>query len=257
MQDSGTTVSVTFTQKVSEAPYETADYTLTISRTYPDSFTDDAISSEVESMFHDVKMEVLRQAGQEFTVGEDERVMRTLKSGVSRPAASASPAPAAPAPSGGPTQQSVQAAPQPAPQPAAQPSGASMSQKIYPRTDFCLGKSAAERQAAWNLLAFQPAEWAANGGGTMKVYEVKEHADGTTDQTKTGKNFPNFSVKAEALQHIGVGVAKDVGLWINPGDSNVPLKVWDAAGGQSQAEAVDFDWESRRVELQQYAYGNR
>lgn len=148
-----------------------------------------------------------------------------------------------PAPVAGPTQQTLAAAPAPN----------TSGRKVYPRVDFCVGKQADERQAAWNLLAFQPNEWA-DGGTAMKVYDVKEHADGTTDLNNNGKNFPNFSVTKEAMQRIGVGVTNNVGLWVNEGDSNVPLKVWDQAAGQTQADAVDFPWESRRQELQQFAY---
>ncbi len=252
MTDTGTTVTVGFTQKVSEAPYETADYHFSITRTYPDSFTDEALQAEAQSMWHDAKMEVLRQAGQEFTVGEDERVMRLLKSGVARPDANPSAPSTPPVASVGPTQASAQAPPV---APAAAPVLGVNSGKIYPRVDFCLGKQSAEKQAAWNLLAFQPNEWADGNGGTTKVYEVKEHADGSTDLSKGGKNFPNFSVAKEALQHIGVQVSNNIGLWVNAGDSNVPLKVWDQAGGQTQADAVDFEWDSRRQALQGYAYG--
>lgn len=252
MTDTGTTVTVAFTQKVSEAPYETADYHFSITRTYPDSFTDEAIQAEAQAMWHDVKMEVLQQAGQEHSVGEDERVMRLLKSGVARPDAAPSPAPSTPPASVGPTQASAQAPPAP---PAAAPVLGVGGGKVYPRVDFCMGKQSAERQAAWNLLAFQPNEWSDGQGGVTKVYEVKEHADGTTDLSKNGKNFPNFSVTKEALQHIGVSVSNNVGLWINDGDSNVPLKVWDQASGKTQADAEDFDWVSRRQALQGYAYG--
>lgn len=253
MTDTGTTVTVGFTQKVSEAPYETADYHFSITRTYPDSFDDAAIKTEVEAMWHDAKMEVLRQAGQEFSVGEDERVMRLLKSGVARPDTDRSAAAPPPAPSGGPTAASAQAPPvAPAAAPVLAVGGGG---KVYPRVDFCVGKQAAVKQAAWNLLAFQPNEWSDGQGGATVVYEVKEHADGTTDTAKSGKNFPNFSVRKEALQHIGVQVSNNVGLWINDGDSNVPLKVWDQANGKTQADAEDFQWESRREALQAYAYG--
>jgi len=163
---------------------------------------------------------------------------------------------AAPAPvvAPGPTQQSVAAAP--APQPAGTASsGARVGAKIYPRVDFCVGRQSDEKQAAWNVLAFQPNEWSDGNGGTITVFEVKEHGDGTTDLAKSGKNFPNFSVMKEAFAHMGVTVGNNVGLWVNDGDSNVPLKVWDQAAGQTQADAVDFPWESRRSELQQYAYG--
>ena len=154
----------------------------------------------------------------------------------------------------GPTQQSVAAAP--APQAAGTaPGGARVGAKIYPRVDFCVGRQSDEKQAAWNVLAFQPNEWSDGNGGTIKVFEVKEHGDGTTDLARSGKNFPNFSVMKEALTHMGVAVGNNVGLWVNDGDSNVPLKVWDQAAGQTQADAVDFPWESRRSELQQYAYG--
>jgi hypothetical protein len=160
----------------------------------------------------------------------------------------------APTPAPGPTQQSVAAAP--APQAAGTaPGGARVGAKIYPRVDFCVGRQSDEKQAAWNVLAFQPSEWSDGNGGTIKVFEVKEHGDGTTDLAKSGKNFPNFSVMKEAFAHMGVTVGNNVGLWVNDGDSNVPLKVWDQAAGQTQADAVDFPWESRRSELQQYAYG--
>lgn len=160
----------------------------------------------------------------------------------------------APAPAG-PTQQSVAAAPVPRPAGGA-PAGAQVGRKVYPRVDFCVGKGADEKQAAWNLLAFQPNEWSDGNGGTIKVFEVKEHADGSTDLAKSGKNFPNFSVMKEAFIHMGVNVSNNVGIWVNDGDSNVPLKVWDQAGGQTQADAVDFDWETRRSALQQYTYAN-
>jgi hypothetical protein len=157
------------------------------------------------------------------------------------------------APPPGPTQQSVVAAPAPRPAGGA-PNGPQLGQKIYPRVDFCVGKQSDEKQAAWNLLAFQPNEWSDGNGGTIKVFEVKEHGDGSTDLAKSGKNFPNFSVMKEAFTHMGLNVSNNVGLWVNDGDSNVPLKVWDQASGQTQADAVDFPWDSRRSELQQYAY---
>jgi len=170
------------------------------------------------------------------------------------PGATAEAAPA-PAPAPGPTQQSVAAAPAPRPAGGA-PSGPQMGRKIYPRVDFCVGKGADEKQAAWNLLAFQPNEWSDGNGGTIKVFEVKEHADGSTDLAKSGRNFPNFSVMKEAFMHMGFNVTNNVGLWVNDGCSNVPLKVWDQASGQTQADAVDFEWDTRRSELQQYAYEN-
>jgi hypothetical protein len=170
------------------------------------------------------------------------------------PGATAEAAPAPPPPPG-PTQQSVAAAPVPRAATGA-PSGAQVGQKIYPRVDFCVGKGSDEKQAAWNLLAFQPNEWSDGNGGTIKVFEVKEHADGSTDVSKGGKNFPNFSVMKEAFTHMGVNVSNNVGIWVNDGDSNVPLKVWDQAGGQTQSDAVDFVWESRRADLQQYTYSN-
>ena len=99
-----------------------------------------------------------------------------------------------------------------------------------------------------------------NGGsdgnsGRIKVFEMKEGGEGTTGLVKSGKNCPSYSVMREAFTHMGVTVGNNVGLWVNDGDSNVPLKVWDQAAGQTQADAVDFPWESRRSELQQYAYG--
>ena len=52
-------VTVSFTQKVSEAPYETADYTLTIERTVPESMGDEGIIAEASGLFEQVKSEVL------------------------------------------------------------------------------------------------------------------------------------------------------------------------------------------------------
>jgi len=251
MTEPSTEVSVTFSQKVSEAPYETADYTLSITRTYPDSFDDQSILVEAEGLFKDIKMEVLKQAGQEFDLSESGVVMRTLKGGVARPDRDPPSAPSAP------TQGHATTAPPSAPVgPTAQSMAArpAMGGKVYPRVDFCVGKESDTKQAAWNLLAFHPNEWSDGNGGVIRVYEVKEHADGTTDVNRSGKNFPNFSVTAEALNQIGVGVARNVGLWVNDGDSNVPLKVWDQAGGQQQADAVPFDWNGRRGALQQYAF---
>ena len=251
MTESSTEVSVTFSQKVSEAPYETADYTLSITRTYPDSFDDESILVEAEGLFKDIKAEVLKQAGQEFDLSESGVVMRTLKSGGARPDSDQ------PRPAPAPTAGHATTAPPSAPVgPTAQSMAArpAMGGKVYPRVDFCVGKESDTKQAAWNLLAFHPNEWSDGNGGVIRVYEVKEHADGTTDVNRSGKNFPNFSVTAEALNQIGVGVARNVGLWVNDGDSNVPLKVWDQAGGQQQADAVPFDWDGRRGALQQYAF---
>ena len=58
-------VTVSFTQKVSEAPYETADYSLSIERSVPESMGDEGIIAEATSMFEQVKSEVLKQSGQE------------------------------------------------------------------------------------------------------------------------------------------------------------------------------------------------
>ena len=56
-------LTVSFTQKVSEAAYETADYTLSIERSVPESMGDDGIIAEATALFETVKTEVLRQAG--------------------------------------------------------------------------------------------------------------------------------------------------------------------------------------------------
>lgn len=243
-------LTVSFTQKVSEAPYETADYTLSIERSVPESMGDEGILAEATALFETVKTEVLRQSGQEIDLSPDGVVMRRLKSGVSRSSDSQTSAPTQAAPSG-PTATSVAAAPAPA---QAAPAGGKMTGRVYKRVDFCLGKNAEQNQTAFNLLAFQPNEWADENGGTIKVYEVKEKADGTTDVTKTGKNFPNFSVSKDALARLGMQVARDVGIWVNDGDSNVPLKVWDQASGQTQEDAIEWDWLARRQELQEFAY---
>jgi hypothetical protein len=243
-------ITISFTQKVSEAAYETADYSLSIERSVPESLGDEGILVEATSLFEQVKSEVLKQAGQEWDLTPDGVVMRRLKSGVPRTGSSnASPVQAAPVSNqAGPTASSV-AAPAGVPQ----QSGAKMSGRTYKRTDFCVGGDADTRQAAWNLLAFQPPEWDDNGN-SLKVYEVKEKADGTTDVTKAGKNFPNFSVSKDALIRLGFQPQRDVGIWINDGDSNIPIRVWDQASGQNKQEAVEFDWTERRRELQQFAY---
>ena len=243
-------LTVSFTQKVSEAPYETADYTLSIERSVPESMGDEGILAEATALFETVKTEVLRQSGQEIDMSPDGVVMRRLKSGGSRSSDSQASAPTQAAPSG-PTATSVAAAPAPA---QAAPAGGRVTGRVYKRVDFCLGKNAEQNQTAFNLLAFQPNEWADENGGTIKVYEVKEKADGTTDVTKTGKNFPNFSVSKDALARLGMQVARDVGIWVNDGDSNVPLKVWDQASGQTQDDAIEWDWLARREELQEFAY---
>ena len=175
--------------------------------------------------------------------------MRKLKSAVSKPTSNAPSAPAkAPAPSQqeGPTQRSVTA-------PPARPSGGTMTGRVYKRLPQCVGKNAEINQAAFNILAFQPATWMADTG-EQRVYTVKEHADGSTDTTNRGTNYPNFSITADAMKHCGITVERDYGVWINDGDSNVPLKVWDQVGGQTEADAIEWDWVARRAELQQYAY---
>tara|TARA_R100000700_G_scaffold17083_1_gene23444 strand:+ start:15175 stop:15918 length:744 start_codon:yes stop_codon:yes gene_type:complete len=241
-------ISVTFTQKISEQAYETSDYSLTVERTVPDA----NVVEETQALFEMAKSEVLKQAGQEFDVSDTGVVMRKLKSAVPKPTSNAPSAPAkAPAPSQqeGPTQRSVTA-------PPARPSGGTMTGRVYKRLPQCVGKNAEINQAAFNILAFQPATWSDNGGD-IKVYEVKEKADGSTDVAKSGNNFPNFSISPEALAILGFDINKNHGIWIREGDSNVPLTVWDAVGGQTEADAVEWDWLARRAELQQYAYKPR
>lgn len=241
-------ISVSFTQKVSEQPYETSDYSLTVETTVPEA----NILDETQALFAMAKSEVLKQAGQEFDLSDTGVVMRKLKSAVSKPASNAPSAPAkAPAPSQqeGPTQRSVTA-------PPARPSGGTMTGRVYKRLPQCVGKNAEINQAAFNILAFQPATWSDNGGD-IKVYEVKEKADGSTDVAKSGNNFPNFSISPDALSILGFDINKNHGIWIREGDSNVPLTVWDAVGGQTEADAVEWDWLARRAELQQYAYKPR
>tara|TARA_A100001037_G_scaffold83958_1_gene75993 strand:- start:13594 stop:14358 length:765 start_codon:yes stop_codon:yes gene_type:complete len=246
-------VTVSFTQKISEAPYETADYSLTIERSFPESMGEEGIRAEASELFTQVQAEVMKQSGQEWDLSPDGVVMRRLKSGVSRASDNKASAPQAAAPSSAPAEPAgafAQAAPvaAAAPAPAGPTAGGG---RIYNRTEFCRGKSSELQQAAFNLLAFQPAAWADNAGGTIKVYEVKESDDYSPQISKNGKEMPNFSVSKDALVHIGVNTARDVGIWIKPADSNVPLKVWDQAGGQTQADAIEWDWESRRAELHQ------
>tara|TARA_B100000586_G_scaffold14602_1_gene10016 strand:- start:1047 stop:1820 length:774 start_codon:yes stop_codon:yes gene_type:complete len=248
-------VTVSFSQKVSEAPYETADYSLSIERSIPESMGEDAILVEANAMFAEIKSEVLKQAGQEVDLSPDGVIMRRLKSGVSRASNNQASSTPQAASSGvvaaGPTATSVAAAPAPR---QATPAGGRLSGRTYKRTDFCTGKGADARQAAFNLIAFQPNMWDTDDGNAMKVYEVKEYEDGTTDVTKNGKNFPNFSITKEALERIGVTAARDVGIWVNDGDSNVPLKVWNQAAGEDPNEAIEWDWVARRLELQEFAY---
>ena len=241
-------ISVSFTQKVSEQPYETSDYSLTVETTVPEA----NILDETQALFAMAKSEVLKQAGQEFDLSDTGVVMRKLKSAVSKPTSSAPSAPTqAPTNSQqeGPTQRSVTA-------PPARPSGGTMTGRVYKRLPQCVGKNAEINQAAFNILAFQPSTWSDNGGD-IKVYEVKEKADGSTDVAKSGNNFPNFSISPDALSILGFDINKNHGIWIREGDSNVPLTVWDAVGGQTEADAVEWDWLARRAELQQYAYKPR
>lgn len=240
-------VTVSFTQKVSEAPYETADYTLIIERSIPESMGEEAILVEAKAMFAEIKNEVLKQAGQEVDLSPDGVVMRRLKSGVSRPdggqststqKTSASSAPTAPAGA------FAQAAPQ-----TSAPSGGKVTGRVYKRTPFCVGKQADVRQAGWNLIAFHPAEWQDEDGQAIEVYKVKENAAGVTDQTNRGTHYPNFSISKGALERLGIEVKQDFGMWVNDGDSNVPLHVFDQAAGQTADDAVAWDWLARRQEL--------
>ena len=63
---------------------------------------------------------------------------------------------------------------------------------------------------------------------------MKEKADGTTDTTQKGTNYLNFSVTADAMGMAGIYVERDMGIWINAGDSTVPLKVWDVLNGETK-----------------------
>jgi len=231
-------ITVSFTQKVSEAPYETADYSLTIERTVPESMGEEGIFAEANSLFADVKNEVLKQAGQEVDLSPDGLVMRRLKSGVSRPDGD-KPTVAAEAP----------ASSAPVRPKASAPSGGKVTGRVYKRTPLCVGKQADIRQAGWNLIAFHPTEWQEEDGNTIEVYKVKEKADGTTDTTNRGTSYPNFSIGKDALARLGIEVKQDFGMWVNDGDSNVPLRVFDQAAGQTEDDAVDWDWISRREEL--------
>ena len=232
-------VTVSFTQKVSEAPYETADYSLSIERSVPESMGDEGIIAEATSMFEQVKSEVLKQSGQEIDLTPDGVVMRRLKSGVSRPDGSKPSAPAAEAAeSSAPTRPKASA-----------PAGGKVTGRVYKRVPLCVGKQADIRQAARNLIAFQPSEWRDDDGSLIEVYKVKEKADGTTDQTNRGTNYPNFSIGKDALSRIGINVNQDFGVWVNEGDSNVPLTVFDQAAGQTKDDAVEWDWLARREEL--------
>ena len=76
-------VSVSFTQKVSEQPYETADYSLIIEQEF-DELTDPI--AVAKDLFAQVKSEVLKQAGCEYDLTQDGLVMRRLEKGV-RPVA--------------------------------------------------------------------------------------------------------------------------------------------------------------------------
>lgn len=240
-------VTVSFSQKVSEAPYETADYSLSIERSVPETMGDDGIIAEASAMFEQVKSEVLKQSGQEIDLSPDGVVMRRLKSGVSRPDNSKS-APSAEAAPSSATAEPAGAFAQAAP-PSAAPSGGKVTGRVYKRTPFCIGKQAEIRQAGWNLIAFQPKEWRVEDGSAIEVYKVKEKADGTTDKTNRGTNYPNFSIGKEALDRLGIEVKQDFGMWVNDGDSNVPLHVFDQAAGQTQEDAVAWDWLARRQEL--------
>lgn len=246
-----TKISVSFTQKVSEQPYETADYSLTIEQDVPDGHDPVAIGNE---LFAQVKSEVLKQAGCEYDLTQDGLVMRRFEKSV-RPV-QAAPQPATPAaPSGGPTASSVAVSSPTAPASPAAPAGGGgrMTGRVMPRTEFVVGKDAEKKQAAFNILAFHPAMWSDG----VEAYKVKEKADGTTDLTQKGTSYPNFSISASAMNMAGVSVERDMGVWINAGDSNVPLKVWDVLNGETAADAREWDWSARRAELQQFAYQGR
>ena len=240
-------ISVSFTQKISEQPYETSDYSLTVETTVPEA----NILDETQALFAMAKSEVLKQAGQEFDLSDTGVVMRKLKSAVPKPASSAPSAPTQ-APTrrqqSGPTAKSVAAPPQ---RPA--PAGGAITGRVYKRLPKAVGKDANIKQACFNLLAFQPATWQ-DANGDITVYTVKEKADGTTDTNKSGNNYPNFSINKEALKYCDITVERDYGIWINDGDSNVPLTVWDQVAGQTEADAVEWDWVARRAELQQFTY---
>jgi len=96
-------VSVSFTQKVSEQPYETADYSLVIEQEF-DELTDPI--AVAKDLFAQVKSEVLKQAGCEYDLTQDGLVMRRLETGV-RPVAVPTQPTAPAAPSGGPTASSA------------------------------------------------------------------------------------------------------------------------------------------------------
>lgn len=246
-----TKVSVSFTQKVSEQPYETADYSLVIEQEVPDGHDPIAIGND---LFAQVKSEVLKQAGCEYDLTQDGLVMRRLEKSV-RPVAVPQ-QPAAPAaPSGGPTASSaaMSSTATPAASPAPAGNGGRMSGRVMPRTEFAVGKDADKKQAAFNIMAFHPAKWS---DGT-EAYKVKEKADGSTDMTQKGTNYPNFSISADVMGMAGANVERDMGIWINAGDSNVPLKVWDVLSGETQDMAREWDWAIRRSELQQFAYQSR
>lgn len=243
-------VTVTFSQKVSEQPYETADYSLILEQEVGENEDPIVVAEE---LFAQAKYTVLKQAGSQYDLSPDGVVMRRLETGV-RPAGNteASPAPqASPSVPSGPTAASAAVsatAAAPAPLPPAG-GGGRVTGRVYPRTQFAVGKDADRKQLMFNILAFHPAMWSDG----RKAYEVKEHADGSTDKTQRGTNYPNFSISKDALALAGFHSDRDQGLWINDGDSNVPLMVWDQLGGQTQEDAVEWDWQSRRAELQQFA----
>ena len=83
-------VSVSFTQKVSEQPYETADYSLIIEQEF-DELTDPI--AVAKDLFAQVKSEVLKQAGCEYDLTQDGLVMRRLETGVRPVAVPAQPTP--------------------------------------------------------------------------------------------------------------------------------------------------------------------
>ena len=148
-------ISVTFTQKISEKPYETSDYSLTVETTVPEA----NVVDETQALFAMAKSEVLKPAGQEFALSDTGVVMRKLKSAVPKSTSSAPSAPAqAPTNSqqSGPTATSIAA-------PPAKPSGGTMTGRVYKRVTICVGKKAELNQAAFNILAFQPAKWDDNG----------------------------------------------------------------------------------------------
>lgn len=76
-------VSISFGTKISTGNYENEDLRISITESFPSSFSEDDLLTEAESLANKVKAEVYKHAGVEADLSDDGLIMRRLKAGVS------------------------------------------------------------------------------------------------------------------------------------------------------------------------------